>query len=118
MKFPLKVLSIIAGILIFILIIDLVRRRRLREEYSWLWIAAGIIIFSLPLSYEILIRIGDFFGGIIPSTILYLLAILFLILVNIHYSVKVSELHNEMKDLAQEVALLKEKTEREDNPDE
>ena len=38
----LRYFSIVAGLIIFASIIELVRRRRLREEYSWLWMAAGM----------------------------------------------------------------------------
>jgi hypothetical protein len=105
-----RVFSILVGILIFVGIIELVRRRKLREEYSWLWLLAGASIFLLSLSYDFAIIVGRVFGGILPSTILYLFAIIFLVLISLHFSVKISKLHDQVKNLAQEIALLKEAT--------
>ena len=109
MTSELRYFSVLIGFVVFIFIIDLVRRRRLREEYSWLWILAGLSICFLSFSYDAMIYVGTLFGGILPSTILYLFSILFLVLISLHYSVKISELHNQVKDLAQEVALLEER---------
>ncbi len=104
----LRVFSILIGIFVFVGIIELVRQRKLREEYSWLWLLAGASILVLSSSYKFALLLGSMFGGILPSTILYLFAIIFLVLISLHYSVKISQLHNQVKNLAQEVALLKE----------
>jgi len=104
----LRVFSILVGIFVFVGIIELVRRRKLREEYSWLWLLAGASIFVLSSSYDFAIIVGRIFGGILPSTIIYLFAIIFLVLISLHFSVKISKLHDQVKTLAQEIALLKE----------
>ena len=41
MLFQQKIFAIIASVLIMLLVVELVRRRRLREEYSWLWLLTG-----------------------------------------------------------------------------
>jgi hypothetical protein len=103
----LRVFAIAASALILVVIVELVRRRRLREEYTWLWVLAGASIFLLSLSYDFMLLVGRLFGGILPATILYLFAILFLVLLNLYLSVQISGLHRQVKDLAQELALLK-----------
>jgi uncharacterized membrane protein len=108
MTAELRVFSILVGLLVFVGIIELVRQRKLREEYSWLWLLAGASILVLSSSYDFAIVVGRFFGGVLPSTILYLFAIIFLVLISLHFSVKISKLHDQVKNLAQEIALLKE----------
>jgi hypothetical protein len=108
----LRIFAIIVSVLTLVVIVELVRRKRLREEYSWLWILAGVCMFLISLSYDFMIFVGRLFGGILPSTILYLFAILFLVLINLHYSVKISRLHAQVKDLAQEIAMLKDELKR------
>jgi ABC-type Co2+ transport system permease subunit len=107
MTLQLRIFAIAASIVILVVIVDLVRRKKLREEYTWLWVLAGACIFLLSLSYDFMLFVGGLFGDILPSTILYLFAILFLVLLNLYFSVRISGLHKQLKDLAQELALLR-----------
>jgi hypothetical protein len=106
-----KVFAIIISISLLIFIIDLVRRKKLREEYSWLWLLTGTIIFVLALWYNLLQRITSLIGATLPTSTLFFLGLVFLILIAIQFSVKVSLLHNQVKNIAQENALLKNRIE-------
>ncbi len=97
--------ALIAGATIFVLIIELIRRRRLREEYSWLWFLTGFVIFTLVIWYDLLRELSRFIGAKVVTTTLFLFALLFLIMINIHYSIKISALTNQVKDLAQALAI-------------
>ncbi|MGB8647513.1 MAG: DUF2304 domain-containing protein [Anaerolineae bacterium] len=97
--------ALIAGAAIFIAIIELIRRRQLREEYSWLWFATGFVIFVLVIWYDLLRELSRLIGAKVVTTTLFLFAVLFLILINIHYSIKISALTNQVKDLSQALAV-------------
>jgi hypothetical protein len=96
----------IALVLLFV-ILELVRRRRLRVEYSWLWIASGITIILLILRYDLLIWLTELVGAAIPTSTLFFLCILYLALLSLNYSVRLSVLTRQVKELAQELALLR-----------
>ncbi len=100
-----QVFALLAGSAIFVFIIELIRRRQLREEYSWLWFATGFVIFVLVIWYDLLREISRLIGAKVVTTTLFLFALLFLILINIHYSIKISALTNQVKDLAQDLAI-------------
>jgi tellurite resistance protein TehA-like permease len=100
-----QVFALIAGGAIFLAIIELIRRRMLREEYSWLWFATGFAIFVLVIWYDLLRDLSRLIGAKVVTTTLFLFALLFLILINIHYSIKISALTNQVKDLAQALAI-------------
>ncbi len=100
-----QVFALIAGGALFLLIIELIRRRQLREEYSWLWFATGFVMFLIVIWYDLLRAISELIGAVVVTTTLFLFALLFLILINIHYSIKISELTNQVKDLSQALAL-------------
>ena len=102
-----KVFAIILSVLLLIFIIELVRRRKLREEYSWLWIMTGFSIFFLVLEYKVLVKITTFIGAVLPTSTLFFFGFIFLILISIHYSVIISKLTTQVKNLVQEVSLLK-----------
>jgi hypothetical protein len=98
-------LTIAVGMLL--VIAELVRRRRLRVEYSWLWLASGVTIILLILHYDLLIWITGLVGAAIPTSTLFFSCILYLALLSLNYSVRLTELTRQVKDLAQEVALLR-----------
>ncbi len=95
------------ALLLLVVIVELVRRRRLRVEYAWLWIAAGLTNVLLILRYDLLVVLTEAVGAVIPTSTLFFLCILYLSLLSLNYSVRLSELTRQVKELAQEVALLR-----------
>jgi len=89
-----------------LLIIELVRRRKLREEYSWLWILTVSTILLLTVWFDLLRWITFLIGAIIPSSTIFMLAFLFLIFISLHFSVVISKLTNRNIELSQRYALL------------
>jgi len=106
-----KIFAIIVSVVLLVFIIELVRRKKLREEYSWLWILTGTIILMLALWYDLLQWVTQLIGAALPTSTLFFLGLVFLILISIQFSVKVSELHNQVKNLVQEMGLLKNRLE-------
>lgn len=102
-----KIVAIMIAVSIFIVILELVRKRKLREEYSWLWLLTGTIFIVLTVWYDLLLQITWVIGAVLPTSTIFLFAIIFLMLVCIQFSVKISALTNQLKDLTQEIALLK-----------
>jgi len=99
----LKVLPLVASLALALAVIDLVRRRRLREEFSWIWGcgATGALVLSLwEAAREGLGRLlgTDAEGGALAA------GLLFLVLVCLDLSTKVSRLANQNKNLAQQLA--------------
>ena len=102
-----KVIFLAIAVVMLLTILELVRRRRLRVEYSWVWIASGVTIVLLILRYDLLIRLTTLVGAVIPTSTLFFLCILYLALLCLHYSMRLSTLTWQVKELAQELALLK-----------
>lgn len=97
-------LLIISAALLLI-VIELVRRRRLREEYAWLWLLAAIAAPLVVAGFPLIRRFTRLVGADEPVSILFFLTLIFLMVVNIHYSTKISQLTEQVKDLAQAIAL-------------
>ena len=95
-----------AGFLLYIL--EMVRRRKLREEYSILWLFGSAVILVLSLKQAWLVRLAHTVGVVYPPSFLFLLGILFILLILIHFSIAISKLHQMNKKMAQEIALMKE----------
>lgn len=94
------------SVVLVILIIELVRRRRLREEYSWLWLSLAVMMFILALWPGLLDFITGFIGAVLSTSTLFFFALIFLISINIQFSVEISSLRTQVKNLAQQLAIL------------
>lgn len=105
-------LAIFTSILIFTFVIELIRRGRLKEKYSLLWLFSSILMVGLSLSKDFLEGISKLVGIYYPPSLLFLVAFLFLLLINLHVTVVLSELSERNKRLTQEIALLKLELER------
>ena len=101
-----KIVALAVGIGMLILIVELVRRRKLREEYSWLWLMTGSGILLLTLWFDLLKWITHLVGAITPASTIFFFAFLFLIFISLHFSVVISKLTDRNKELAQRYALL------------
>jgi hypothetical protein len=101
-----KVAMMIISAFIFFFILDLVRRRRLREEYSWLWLLTSVALFILVLRYSWLQGLTRLIGAVLPTTTLFLGSLIFLFILSVQFSVRISRLTDQLKNLAQENALL------------
>ena len=100
------VFALITSLLTFLFILELVRRRRLREEYSWLWLLTAGVMIVLVVWFRLLMIVTRVIGAVTPLNTLLLFAVLFLLAIAVHYSVIVSRLTTQVKNLAQELALL------------
>jgi hypothetical protein len=89
-----------------VFVLELVRRRRLREEYSWLWLLTAGAMVLLVAWYRLLLVITRVVGAVTPLNTLLLCAVLFLFAIAVHYSMIISRLTVQVKNLAQELALL------------
>jgi len=94
-------------LVIFVLTIELVRTRRLREEYSVLWLGTSVIMFLLVLRYDWLVALTHLIGAALPTTTLFFGSIVFLMLLAVQFSIKLSKIAEQLKNLAQENALLR-----------
>ena len=107
-----KFMAILSAVVLMVLIFELVRRRKLREEYSWLWMLTGVTIFILAIWHDLLISITRLIGAVLPTSTIFFFGLFFLILINIYFSVKLSKLSDQVKELTQKLAILDEKVER------
>lgn len=114
-----RILAAVFGLVLLAAIIELVRRRKLKEEYSWLWILAGVAILVVGLNYGLLTRITEFIGAGWTSSTLFFFGLFFVIALCLQFSVKISTLENRLKNLTQHIALLEAKKppERQDRKD-
>lgn len=104
-----RIVSIAISFCLLLFIFDLVRRKKLKEKYAFLWLLTGIAIFILAISQNLLNWITHSLGIAMPINALFFMGILLIILINIHFSLVISNLAEQNKKNAQKIALLETK---------
>jgi hypothetical protein len=107
-----QIFALIISVLVFVLVVDMVRRRRLREEYSVLWLATSALMFVLVFRYEWLVSVTSLIGAGLPTTTLFLFSTIFLMLLSVQFCIKISRLTDQVKNLSQENALINQEIEK------
>lgn len=87
-------------------ILELVRRRQLKEEYSILWLLVGVLLFIIVVWRSLQDLIAKLVGIVYPPSALFLLGLLFIVVLLLHFSTVISQLSEQNKELAQKIALL------------
>lgn len=100
-------IAIIASILLFLYILYLVRNKRIKEEYSLLWLFSSIMLISFSAWRDGLEYFAQLVGIAYAPAALFLILLLAIFLTLIEFSVIISTLSDRNKILAQEIGILK-----------
>ena len=100
-------IAILFSVILVGVVLWLVKRRRLREEYTPIWLGVALAIFCIAVELDILREITRLIGAWTPSSTIFFLGELFLIVICLNYAVRLSRMSVQVKALAQEVAILR-----------
>lgn len=96
---------------IFLLILSQVRKRRLRENYTLLWLFISLTLVVIIYKYDVLVKIALLLKAN-PTSLLMFCGMVALLLLTLQLSLMVSGQAICLKNLAQKVALLEERLRR------
>lgn len=111
----LRIVAIVGSVALLLFIIELVRRRRLKEEYSVLWVTTAIVLCLLAAWGGLLTSITGAIGAVSQGSTLYFFGLIFALFLLLHFSVRVSDLERRVISMIQEIALLGEHDSDEDD---
>lgn len=103
------IFAIIFAIIFELFILNLVRRNKLDEKYSILWILLGVIILIVAVLPSIIVTVADWFNVYYPPTLMLLFALMILGTYIIHISMVITKQNKMIVKLTQELAIMKEK---------
>jgi hypothetical protein len=109
--FRVSVFALIASVLLLLVILELIRSRRLRERYALLWLLTGAVMLVLSAWRDGLNTLSKAVGISYPPSTLFVLGLLFILVVLLHYSTVMSRLSDQSTILAQRLALVEAKLE-------
>ncbi|MDO9069295.1 MAG: DUF2304 domain-containing protein [Deltaproteobacteria bacterium] len=107
-----EIVSILGSLSLLGIVLELVRRRRLAEGYSLLWILTAVALVVLSLWRDLLDILAQMIGIFYPPTALFVVGFGFLILILLQFSLVITRLSAENKQLAQQLGILKWKLEQ------
>jgi hypothetical protein len=100
----------VASVLLVLVVLELIRKRRLKERYALLWLLTGIALLVLSLWRGGLNTIAGWLGvQTYPPAVLFAVATFFILLVLLDYSTVISKLVDQNVILAQRLAILEER---------
>lgn len=102
-----QLISALAAVGLALYVLDLVRRRRLSEEYSFLWVVASVVVAFLGFSTPLLRAITSALGIMYEGSTVFLFGLAFTTATLLHLSVKLSRLGQENHALTRELALVR-----------
>ncbi len=111
MTFSVYLFSIIFSIAFLFIIIELVRKNKLLEKYSLLWIFFGIVVLLLSSTPIFIEKIAEALDIKYAPSVLFLLGMVYLIVYNLNMTVVFSSQTQKITRLNQEIALLKQRLE-------
>lgn len=106
-----ELLGIVASLLLFFFIFNLIRRQKIRDEYSLIWFAVALFFLLISVSRPLINTIASLLGIEYGPAALFLILISVVLWVLIRLSILISEHENEVRTLIQEQAILKQKLE-------
>lgn len=102
-------ISILFSVLFLIIVIELVRKNKLQERYSLLWILMSLILILLSSTPAIINTFAKWLDIKNPPSLLFLFGMVYLIIYSLNTTTVVSKQSDKIIRLTQEVALLSKK---------
>jgi len=106
-----QVIIAVGAVLLVLYVLDLVRRRRLSEEYSLLWMVSTVVVAALGFSTPLLVWVSRQLGIVQENSTVFAFGLAFSVAMLLHLSVRLSRLAQESQTLARELALLRQELE-------
>ncbi len=105
MSFQAKLIITTLAMLNGVFVLDLLRKRKLSESYTLLWLLVIFAMFFFTWADKFLYSLTLLFGAITPVSTLTLLALMFILIMLIFFSMKIYKMERMIKELVQRVAL-------------
>ncbi len=106
MSLRIQLMAILASCLILIVVIDLIRREKLRARYSFLWLLAGVIFLMFSLWGDLLELLARVLGIYSSTNALFFIGFIVTVVILLYFSVIISGLSLENKKLTEKLSIL------------
>ena len=106
-----QIVSIVTVLIFLLFISRLIYKGKLREEYAIIWFFCGIVLLVFSIWRDGLELVAKALGVHYAPSLLFMFGIMVIIFFLVHLSVVNSKQQEQIKQLSQEMGLLKKKIE-------
>ena len=106
MEYRTRVFIALLGLAVLVFVVNLVRTRKLKEEYALLWLFAAIVLMLGPVFIDVVDAVSYALGILYPPAFIFLVALICVLFILFQFSVTISRFSDQIKILTQDVALL------------
>lgn len=107
-----QVASTVIALIFFAIIFYLLRKRILGEVYALIWMGCALSMLGVIWFYPVLVFITYLMGAVLPTTTLFILGFIFVLLLCLKFSITLSRHKNQIKELSQRLALMEKRHDR------
>jgi len=104
-----QIIAVLGFLALFLIVFELVRRRRLQERYALLWLFAVAGLLGLSIFRNLLEKTSSALGIAYAPSALFAVAFAFILLLLLHFSLVISRLADQNKVLAQKLGQLQQR---------
>ena len=101
-----QIISILICIFLVAYVFELVRRKHLNEEYSMGWLITGVSMLALSVSDGLIKWVSELVGATLFTSTLFFFGLLFLMVICLHFSIRISALTNQVRKLTHSIGIL------------
>jgi hypothetical protein len=101
-----QIAAVAFSTLLLVVVLELVRRRRLTEEHSLIWVIGALALLALSMWRNVLDVAAAAIGVHYPPALLLLALTGFVLLVSLYFSVVISRQRRDIERMLEEIALL------------
>jgi hypothetical protein len=101
------IIALVSAVVTVTVIIELSRRRQLREKYALVWLAVAVVVAAIAIAPALFNRAAHAMGVISPPDLLTVLGSLFLLVVCVYLSWELGRMEDKTRLLAEELSLLR-----------
>jgi hypothetical protein len=99
------ILGIVAAVLVLVIVIEMLRRGRLRERHALWWLIAGILALIAGIFPGTLQWAAHLVGVQLPTNLIFFVGIAILFLVCLQHSAELTRVEEKTRTLAEQSAL-------------
>lgn len=98
------ILGILAALLAIAAIVELMRRRTLRERHAVWWLVGGVLALIIAVFPQTLTWTAKLVGVAVPTNLVFFVAIALLFLVSLQYGAELTRIEDKLRHLAEQAA--------------
>jgi hypothetical protein len=106
------IFGILAALLVLGVVIEMLRRRRLRERHALWWLVAGVLALIVGVFPQVLGWVSDLIGITVPTNLVFFVSIAILFLVSLQQSSELTQFESKVRTLAERSALQERRIKR------